>query len=78
MLVRVVVPAAVAVVDQPLKFVNPAGAVAAPVPPLATGKVPVTPVDKGSPVTLVATKAAGVPKPIALPDASSYKALFAT
>ena len=32
-----------------------------PVPPLATGSVPVTPVDKGSPVTLVITPLAGVP-----------------
>ena len=35
--------------------------VAAPVPPLATGKVPVTPVVNGSPVKLVATPDAGVP-----------------
>ena len=34
----------------------------APVPPLATGKVPVTPVDKGSPVKLVAVPLDGVPK----------------
>jgi hypothetical protein len=33
-----------------------------PVPPLATGKVPVTPVVSGSPVTLVITPLAGVPK----------------
>ena len=33
-----------------------------PVPPLATGSVPVTPVDKGSPVRLVATPEAGVPR----------------
>lgn len=33
-----------------------------PVPPLATGSVPVTPVVKGSPVTLVITPLAGVPK----------------
>jgi hypothetical protein len=32
-----------------------------PVPPLATGKVPVTPVDKGSPVKFVATPDCGVP-----------------
>jgi hypothetical protein len=35
--------------------------VVTPVPPLATGKVPVTPVVKGSPVTLVITPLAGVP-----------------
>ena len=34
----------------------------APVPPLATGSVPVTPVAKGKPVTLVITPEAGVPK----------------
>ena len=45
--------------------------VVTPVPPLATGSVPVMPVVKGSPVTLVATNAAGVPRPIALPEASS-------
>ena len=33
-----------------------------PVPPLATGRVPVTPVVKGSPVTLVITPLAGVHK----------------
>ena len=32
------------------------------VPPLATGSVPVTPVAKGKPVTLVITPEAGVPK----------------
>ena len=35
--------------------------VVTPVPPLATGKVPVTPVVKGRPVTLVITPEAGVP-----------------
>ena len=40
--VRVVVPAAVAVDVQPLKFVRAAGAVVAPVPPFATATVPVT------------------------------------
>jgi hypothetical protein len=34
----------------------------APVPPLATGRVPVTPVVKGSPVAFVITPDAGVPK----------------
>jgi len=33
-----------------------------PVPPLPTGSVPVTPVDRGSPVILVATPEAGVPR----------------
>ena len=36
--------------------------VVTPVPPLATGRVPVTPVVSGSPVTLVITPLAGVPK----------------
>ena len=36
--------------------------VVTPVPPLATGSVPVTPVVKGSPVALVNTAAEGVPK----------------
>ena len=36
--------------------------VVTPVPPLATGRVPVTPVVKGSPVKLVATPEVGVPK----------------
>ena len=35
--------------------------VAAPVPPLATGSVPVTPVVSGSPVALVSVPDAGVP-----------------
>jgi hypothetical protein len=35
--------------------------VAAPVPPLATGNVPVTPVVRDNPVTLVITPDAGVP-----------------
>ena len=34
----------------------------APVPPLPTGKVPVTPVDKGKPVALVNVPLEGVPK----------------
>ena len=41
---------------------NAAALVACPVPPLARGKVPVTPVDNGSPVALVNTPDAGVPK----------------
>ena len=36
--------------------------VAAPVPPLATGRVPVTPVVSGSPVALVSVAAEGVPR----------------
>ena len=36
--------------------------VVTPVPPLATGKVPVTPVVKGKPVRLVAVPDDGVPK----------------
>ena len=36
--------------------------VVVPVPPLATGKVPVTPVVKGRPVKLVAVPEDGVPK----------------
>jgi hypothetical protein len=35
--------------------------VAAPVPPLATGKVPVTPVVRGKPVALVSVTEVGVP-----------------
>ena len=34
----------------------------APVPPLLTGRMPVTPVDKGKPVALVKTSVVGVPK----------------
>jgi hypothetical protein len=40
------------------------------VPPLAVGNTPDTPEVSGNPVTLVATNAAGVPNPVALPDAS--------
>jgi hypothetical protein len=36
--------------------------VVTPVPPFATGRVPVTPVDSGRPVTLVITPLEGVPK----------------
>ena len=35
--------------------------VVTPVPPFKTGRVPVTPVDKGKPVKLVATPEVGVP-----------------
>jgi len=37
---------------------------------------PDTPVEIGRPVTLVATKAAGVPRPMALPEASRYTPLL--
>ena len=43
--------------DKSTKFL-----IADPVPPLATGKIPVTPVVKGNPVALLNTKALGVPK----------------
>ena len=36
--------------------------VAVPVPPLATGRIPVTPVVSGRPVALVSTTAVGVPR----------------
>ena len=54
----------------PLIVIVLAALLATPVPPLVAGSVPVTPVERGRPVTLVATKAAGVPRPIALPEAS--------
>ncbi len=38
------------------------GVEVSPVPPLATGKVPVTPVESGKPVVLVKVPEAGVPK----------------
>jgi hypothetical protein len=41
-----------------------------PVPPLATGRVPVTPVVRGKPVALVSVAEAGVPNAVALPEAS--------
>ena len=41
---------------------NAADAVVCPVPPLAIGSVPVTPVDRGSPVALVRVPLLGVPK----------------
>ena len=41
---------------------NAAAFVVWPVPPLARGKVPVTPVDSGKSVALVNTKVVGVPK----------------
>ena len=47
-------------------------AVDVPVPPLATGSVPVTPVVRGSPVALVSVADAGVPNAIELPLPSLY------
>ena len=44
-----------------MPFTNPVKVVT-PVPPLATGKVPVTPVVSGNPVKFVATPEVGVPK----------------
>ncbi len=41
---------------------NAAAFVVWPVPPLARGKVPVTPVDSGKSVALVNTKVVGVPR----------------
>lgn len=56
------VPAVAAVnADVPLPLSTPVSVVA-PVPPLPTGKVPVTPVDRGRPVKLVAVPDDGVPK----------------
>jgi hypothetical protein len=46
----------------PPRFVIAPAAVVAPVPPLATGRDPVTPVVSGSPVAFVKTPEAGVPK----------------
>jgi hypothetical protein len=45
----------------PKKVATPVPKDVIPVPPLATGKVPVTPVVRGRPVKLVATPEAGVP-----------------
>ena len=49
-------------VPLPISSAPLAGVVVKPVPPLAIGKVPVTPVVSGSPVVLVSTPDAGVPK----------------
>jgi hypothetical protein len=46
----------------PKKVATPAPNEVIPVPPLATGRVPVTPVVRGRPVTLVITPEAGVPR----------------
>ena len=48
-------------VPLPMSKAPLAGVVVKPVPPLATGKVPVTPVDKGKPVALVSVTEVGVP-----------------
>ena len=60
----------------PFPFNTPVS-VDAPVPPFPTGKVPVTPVVKGSPVAFVSVADAGVPRAIALPLASTYSPLVA-
>ncbi|NBS75392.1 MAG: hypothetical protein EBT78_17635 [Betaproteobacteria bacterium] len=54
----------------PKKVATPVPKLVMPVPPLATGKVPVTPVVKGSPVAFVSVAEAGVPRAIAFPEAS--------
>ena len=59
MVVAVTAPVKVGDADRTL-FPVPV-LVVTPVPPFATGKVPVTPVVKGRPVTLVITPEAGVP-----------------
>ena len=54
----------------PKNVATPVPKLVIPVPPLATGRVPVTPVDKGSPVAFVSVADAGVPNAIALLEAS--------
>ena len=54
----------------PKKVATPVPKLVIPVPPLATGKVPVTPVLKGNPVALVSVAEATVPSAIAFPEAS--------
>ncbi len=54
----------------PKKVATPVPKLVMPVPPLATGSVPVTPVVKGSPVAFVSVADAGVARAIALPLAS--------
>ncbi len=49
-------------IDCAPRAVKASAAVVEPVPPLAIGKVPVTPVVNGKPVALVNTPDAGVPK----------------
>ena len=48
-------------VDAPPRALRAAEAVVCPVPPFAIGKVPVTPVVNGNPVTKVSVPEAGVP-----------------
>jgi hypothetical protein len=61
-----VTPVAKEIVGKPDQVPSPLQKVLAeaeiPLPKLATGKLPVTPVDKGNPVKLVATPLEGVPK----------------
>ena len=57
----------------PPKLDKAVAAIVAFVPPLAIGRVPVTPVVSGNPVPFVRVTDAGVPKAIALPLASKYK-----
>ena len=64
-------------VGVPKKVATPVPKLVMPVPPLATGSVPVTPVVKGSPVAFVSVADAGVPRAIALPLASTYNPLSA-
>jgi len=54
-------PAKLALVGVPRNVATPAPSAVMPVPPLATGRVPVTPVVSGKPVALVKTAAVGVP-----------------
>ena len=51
-----------ALVGVPRNVATPVPSEVIPVPPLATGSVPVTPVVSGNPVALVSTPDAGVPK----------------
>ena len=60
---NVLAPAIVCAVVKSTKF-----CVAEPVPPLAIGKIPVTPVVKGKPVALVKTPDAGVHRAGAVKD----------
>ena len=60
--------------ELPFPFTNPLR-VLTPVPPFETGKIPVTPVDKGKPVKFVATPDAGVPR-VGLVNTGEVKVLF--
>lgn len=57
----VIADARLAEVDVPKNVAMPVAKLVIPVPPLATGRVPVTPVDNGKPVAFVSTAADGVP-----------------